>query len=78
MKKFYLHKLPPIATRNGPIWRVVTVLLAIEALLIVECGALAPHVGFEKSRKNPGNVVEIFRDNLRVHKFFLNYIFNFV
>lgn len=57
-------------THIAPIWRVVTVLLTIEASPNEECGALAPHGEFEMSRKNPGNVVENFRDNLKIVTFF--------
>lgn len=51
------------------IWRVLTVLRATEALPNEEFLALAPRGGFEMSRKNPGTVIEIFRDNLNFQQF---------
>lgn len=66
----YSHILLPIAKHNALIWRVLTVLLEIGALPASRSEELVPHEGFEMSRKNPGTVIEIFRDNLGIEKFF--------
>lgn len=65
----YSHILLPIATHSALIWRVLTVLLEIGALPASRSVELVPHEGFEMSRKNPGTVIEIFRDNLGIDKF---------
>ena len=77
----YLHILPPIVTHIEPIWTVVTVLLTITVSPNEECGALGPHVEFEMSRKNPGNVVEkrifviisIFQSLTCFNRFFVSF-----
>ena len=66
----YSHILLPIAIHNELIWRVLTVLRAIGALPASRCVELVPHEGFEMSRKSPGTVIEIFRDNLGIERFF--------
>jgi hypothetical protein len=64
----YSHILLPTAIHNALIWRVLTVLLAIGALPASRSVELVPRGGFEMSRKNPGTVIEIFRDNLGIEK----------
>lgn len=66
----YSHILLPIVIHNALIWRVLTVLREIGALPASRSVELVPHEGFEMSRKNPGTVIEIFRDNLGIEKFF--------
>lgn len=65
-KLFYLHILLPTAKHIELIWRVLRALLTIEALPASESEGLVLHGGFETSRKNPGTVIEIFRDNLNI------------
>lgn len=67
----YLHILLPIARHNALIWRVLAVLLTRGALPAARSAELVPHEGFEMSRKSPGTVIEIFRDNLGIDKFHL-------
>lgn len=67
-KLSYLHILPPIVIHSALIWRVATVLLTRAASPAARSVELVPHEGFEMSRKSPGTVIEIFRDNLGIEK----------
>lgn len=63
---FYLHILLPTAIHIELIWRVLRALLTTEALPASRSEGLVLHEGFETSRKSPGTVIEIFRDNLNI------------
>lgn len=66
----YLHILLPIVIHNAPIATTVAVLLMKEASPVGEYAVHVLRAGFEKSRRSPGTVIEIFRDNLKFCKYY--------
>ena len=55
----YLHKLPPIVTRSALIAIVEAVELETATWPVGGFEVHAQRAGFGKSRKNPGNIIEI-------------------
>lgn len=60
----YSRKLLPIVKHSAPISITSAIARGTAASLDEEFEALVPRAEFGKSRKNPGTVIEIFRDNL--------------